>query len=80
MAKITVRDNGPLLIEDEDATVCDMSGGEFSVQGGTFALCRCGASEKKPFCDGPLNKNQRKMATHIFSKLFCRTVQNKFSK
>ena len=33
MAKITVRDNGPLLIEDEDATVCDMSGGEFSVQG-----------------------------------------------
>ena len=52
MAKITVRDNGPLLIEDEDATVCDMSGGEFSVQGGAFAHCRCGASEKKPFCDG----------------------------
>ena len=52
MAKITVRDNGPLLIEDEDATVCDMSGSEFSVQGGAFALCRCGASEKKPFCDG----------------------------
>ena len=40
MAKITVRDNGPLLIEDEDATVCDMSGGEFSVQGGAYALCR----------------------------------------
>ena len=52
MAKITVRDNGPLLIEDEDATVCDMSGGEFSFQGGAFALCRCGASEKNPFCDG----------------------------
>tara|TARA_B100001013_G_scaffold99456_1_gene55972 strand:- start:46 stop:252 length:207 start_codon:yes stop_codon:yes gene_type:complete len=52
MAKITVRDNGPLLVEDENATVCDMSGEEFIVQGSTFALCRCGASEKKPFCDG----------------------------
>ena len=52
MAKITVRDNGPLLVEGENVSVCDMKGSEFALQGSSFVLCRCGGSAKKPFCDG----------------------------
>ena len=52
MTKITVRDNGPLLVEGDDLSVCDTSGGAFAFQGSTVALCWCGASAKKPFCDG----------------------------
>ena len=52
MSKITVRDNGPLLVEGEDVTVCDSTGAEFTLRGHSFVLCRCGASANKPFCDG----------------------------
>jgi len=52
MPKITVRDNGPLLVEAEGLVLRDASGGTFSVQGSNVALCRCGASATKPFCDG----------------------------
>ena len=36
MAKITVRDNGPLLVEGDDVNVCDASGAEFSPAGRPF--------------------------------------------
>jgi len=50
--KITVRDNGPLLIEG-DMEVLDAAGKAFGLAGRTtISLCRCGHSEKKPFCDG----------------------------
>lgn len=52
MAKISVRANGPLLIEGEDVNLCDATGAELEIQRRPFALCRCGASSKKPFCDG----------------------------
>jgi CDGSH-type Zn-finger protein len=52
MAKITCNNNGPLRIEG-DFTLADMEGGVFDVAGRTvISLCRCGASENKPFCDG----------------------------
>jgi CDGSH-type Zn-finger protein len=50
--KITVRDNGPLLVDVKGLSVCDTSGGEFFLKGSNVALCRCGASLNKPFCDG----------------------------
>jgi len=51
-AKVTVRNNGPLTIEGEFA-ICDADGGEYGLSGRTaIALCRCGHSARKPFCDG----------------------------
>ena len=52
MAKITVRQNGNLLVEGDDVTVVDWNGKEYAVAKRPFALCRCGASTRKPFCDG----------------------------
>ncbi len=52
MAKITVNNNGPIRIEG-DFSICDPTGKEFGMAGRTvISLCRCGASENKPFCDG----------------------------
>ena len=52
MTKIRVRDNGPLLVDADDASIVDAEGGEFALSGRPLALCRCGASNNKPFCDG----------------------------
>lgn len=51
-AKILVRDHGPLLVTGP-ITVTDAAGNVFDLKGKeTFALCRCGASANRPFCDG----------------------------
>jgi CDGSH-type Zn-finger protein len=51
-AKITISKNGPIRIEG-DFEIYDAAGGKFDVAGRTIiALCRCGHSENKPFCDG----------------------------
>jgi len=52
MAKITVRLNGPYLVEGDDVTVVDATGQPFVLVKRPFKLCRCGASKQKPFCDG----------------------------
>ena len=50
--KITVKDNGSLRVEG-DVEIYDVSGKKFDLAGRTaISLCRCGASAKKPFCDG----------------------------
>jgi CDGSH-type Zn-finger protein len=54
--KVTVFNNGPLRLEG-DITLVDAEGKEFGLGGRTgVGLCRCGASENKPFCDGTHNK------------------------
>ncbi len=51
MTKITVKANGPYLVEGAD--IVDETGASFPVEAGKpIALCRCGASRTKPFCDG----------------------------
>ncbi len=51
MAKITVKADGPYLVEG--AEIVDATGARFPVEAGKpVALCRCGASQHKPFCDG----------------------------
>ena len=52
MTKIKVRDNGPYLIEGAEISFTDSAGEKIPVEGESFALCRCGASANKPFCDG----------------------------
>ena len=48
--KITLRPNGPLRLEG-DVQILD-SGGRPAWAGTAAAMCRCGASKNKPFCDG----------------------------
>jgi CDGSH-type Zn-finger protein len=52
--EVTVKifDNGPLYVEGGTFKIVTASGKEIPVEGGKAALCRCGASENKPFCDG----------------------------
>ena len=56
MTKIIVRNNGPLLVQGEEATLTDANGDDIPIERRPFALCRCGASERKPFCDGSHNR------------------------
>jgi len=49
-AQIKVRPNGPYLVEGVEILV-GKDGSELEAKE-TFALCRCGGSENKPFCDG----------------------------
>jgi CDGSH-type Zn-finger protein len=44
MAKVTIEatENGPYVVKSDDKVVC--------------ALCRCGASNNKPNCDGTHSK------------------------
>jgi CDGSH-type Zn-finger protein len=52
MTTIKVRDDGPYLIEGDDVRITDAEGSEILIERRPFALCRCGASKQKPFCDG----------------------------
>lgn len=56
MARITVRRNGPYLVEGDEVALANAAGEEIPVERRPFALCRCGASENKPFCDGAHNR------------------------
>ena len=49
---ISTYENGPFLVTGAAFRVVDADGGEFPAEKETIALCRCGASTKKPFCDG----------------------------
>jgi CDGSH-type Zn-finger protein len=50
--EINVTENGPLLIKGQ-INLVDSEGKPYDLAGKeTVALCRCGASGNKPFCDG----------------------------
>jgi CDGSH-type Zn-finger protein len=57
---ITVRNNASLAITGDDVALVrlvDHEGNEISTEGKkVISLCRCGASTKKPFCDGTHSK------------------------
>jgi CDGSH-type Zn-finger protein len=48
--RITPTDDGPYLVAGS-ATLVDADGNTYEV-GDPIALCRCGHSGTKPFCDG----------------------------
>lgn len=57
--KITVRKNGPYRVEAPEGSIelVDADGNRYDLTGKTiFALCRCGGSVNKPFCDGTHSK------------------------
>ena len=54
--RIKVRANGPYLVSGP-ITLVDAAGNAFPADPrGNVALCRCGASSTKPFCDGTHGK------------------------
>lgn len=57
MAEVTIRStkNGPYLVQGQ-IELLDASGNKVKVEKETIALCRCGASTMKPFCDGTHSK------------------------
>jgi CDGSH-type Zn-finger protein len=50
-ATITPYPDGPYLVRG-DFTVTDQEGNEMRLERETIALCRCGKSRLRPFCDG----------------------------
>lgn len=54
--KITIRPSGPYLVEG-DVELLDVNGEKIDTSDKPrIALCRCGASVNKPFCDGAHSK------------------------
>ena len=51
VATITPYRDGPLLVRGP-FRLLDQDGNEIEVDRGTVALCRCGKSRLRPFCDG----------------------------
>ena len=52
MTTIRLRQNGPYVVEGDEVRIIDWNGQEYWIEKRPAALCRCGASTKKPFCDG----------------------------
>jgi len=53
---VKVRESGPYLIRGK-ITLTDADGNPYTVAGENVALCRCGGSQTKPFCDGSHRTN-----------------------
>ncbi len=54
---IFCNDNGPLRITGGNFVIKDGKGNSYDLAGrATIALCRCGNSNNKPFCDGSHNR------------------------
>ncbi len=49
--KLTVINNGPVLVECSRAEIV-MPDGSNDTKEGKLSLCRCGQSKNKPYCDG----------------------------
>jgi len=72
-ATITPTDNGPYLIQG-DVTLLDAEGNPYEVDD-TTALCRCGHSATKPFCDGSHEKTYFKAVNRaVLTRLWVATT------
>jgi CDGSH-type Zn-finger protein len=54
VVNIEIKPGGPILIKST-VTIKHVDGAE-EIKTGVTALCRCGASANKPFCDGAHKK------------------------
>ena len=53
---ITISNNGPLLVKEQVKVIDAATGEEVAIEKFPIALCRCGQSANKPFCDGTHSK------------------------
>lgn len=53
--KLTIIENGPIILDTKDSVAIDAAGSSEEKAGPLF-LCRCGQSATKPFCDGTHRK------------------------
>jgi CDGSH-type Zn-finger protein len=49
--KVNIIENGPIILDFKGLVAVDI-GGVTDEKTGPIALCRCGKSSTKPFCDG----------------------------
>ncbi|MER3483470.1 MAG: iron-binding protein [Meiothermus sp.] len=54
--KIRLRENGPVAIDLPAGAKFRLNGEERTLERPKLALCRCGHSERKPFCDATHKK------------------------
>lgn len=65
---ITIRPSGPYLVRGP-ITLSDSEGNAFDLGGKeVIALCRCGGSTTKPFCDGTHSKIGFQAATQAVAE------------
>lgn len=65
---IMVRPNGPLICKgDNDITLLNADA-EVILKDKEFALCRCGLSKSKPFCDGSHKTEEKQMSQSFTDK------------
>ncbi|TBH20638.1 CDGSH iron-sulfur domain-containing protein [Thermus thermamylovorans] len=50
--KLRFRQDGPYVLDLPEGTPFRFNGEERRLERAKLALCRCGHSERKPFCDG----------------------------
>ncbi|APD08866.1 MULTISPECIES: CDGSH iron-sulfur domain-containing protein [Thermus] len=50
--RLRFRENGPLVLDLPEGTPFRFNGEERRLERAKLALCRCGHSANKPFCDG----------------------------
>jgi CDGSH-type Zn-finger protein len=66
-AKINIRNNGFFRVEG-DFEIFDQEGKKYELAGReSVSLCRCGASETKPFCDGTHRKINFQSECHAYA-------------
>jgi 3-phenylpropionate/trans-cinnamate dioxygenase ferredoxin subunit len=56
---VLVKPNGPYVVSGDlsQVEIKDINGNKYDISGkAAVALCRCGASVNKPFCDGTHSK------------------------
>lgn len=63
---IMVRPDGPLVCKGDTEITVQNTDAEIIIKDKEFALCRCGLSNTKPFCDGT-HKKENVQATQSFN-------------
>ena len=75
---IMVRPNGPLICKGDTAITLLDENDEVILKDNEFALCRCGLSKTKPFCDGTHKVEGIEMA-QSFTDEYEESIENEIS-